>query len=422
MDRKVALIMADGCEEGEALTIADILRRAEIQCDLVGLESEVVTGAHDIIVRADSTMNKSLKDYDMVVLPGGYGGAEKMRDSKELISILQEMNNAGKWIAAICAAPIVLERAGILNGITFTCYPTTANAICDGEWKDEIVVRTGNIITSEGPATGYAFAYKLVEILGGNANAIKERMVYYNAFDEDGQHAACEPAVTDHVIRNIEKPKAAVLMAEGYEESETVQIVDLLRRSGMICDTFRFQEDEYVFSMQKMYVKSDKVFSDEIKDYDILIVPGGRTAGAKLIANESVTRMLQYFDENNKLIAGMCSGTTVLHAAGVLAKKTVTGYTGYADKLVGANFVEDVAVFDRSGVMVAASIWSLIIPAMEQTKKLGKFAFIPACVGFWLGTAFLLLLDSTIPHAEGPRSDFKIFLQPVSLYRQCRIF
>ena len=119
--------------------------------------------------------------------------------------------------------------------------------------------------------------------------------------------------------------KAAVLMIEGYEESETMQIVDLLRRAEIETHTFRFQEDPFVYSMQGMYVKADKVFSDEVMN------------------------MLRWFNDNNMLIAAMCSGTKVLEAAGVLKGKTVTGYTGYGEVLKSAGkFVEDVAVFDQN--------------------------------------------------------------------------
>ncbi len=143
--------------------------------------------------------------------------------------------------------------------------------------------------------------------------------------------------------------KAAVLMIEGYEESETMQIVDLLRRAEIETHTFRFQEDPFVYSMQGMYVKADKVFSDEVKDYDVIVVPGGRTAWQRFIGNEDVMNMLRWFNDNNKLIAAMCSGTKVLEAAGVLKGKTVTGYTGYGEVLKSAGkFVEDVAVFDQN--------------------------------------------------------------------------
>ncbi|MDO5110004.1 MAG: DJ-1/PfpI family protein, partial [Erysipelotrichaceae bacterium] len=76
---------------------------------------------------------------------------------------------------------------------------------------------------------------------------------------------------------------AAVMMIDGFEESETIQIVDLLRRAGVKADTFRFQEEPFVTGMQNLRVRSDKVFSDEVKDYDMIVVPGGRTCAAKFI-------------------------------------------------------------------------------------------------------------------------------------------
>ncbi len=142
--------------------------------------------------------------------------------------------------------------------------------------------------------------------------------------------------------------RAAVLMIEGYEESETIQIVDLLRRAGVETHTFRFQEDPFVLSMQGMYIKADKAFSDEVKEYDVIVVPGGRTAWERFINEPGVLDMIRWFDENGKLIAGMCSGTKVLKAAGVIAGKKVTGYTGYASVLEGAEFIEAPAVYDQN--------------------------------------------------------------------------
>ena len=100
--------------------------------------------------------------------------------------------------------------------------------------------------------------------------------------------------------------RAAVLMVEGYEESETMQVVDLLRRAEVETHTFRFQEDPFVRSMQGMFVKSDKVFSNEVRGYDAIIVPGGRTAATPLINNDQVMDTLRWFNEQGKLVCGMC--------------------------------------------------------------------------------------------------------------------
>ena len=108
--------------------------------------------------------------------------------------------------------------------------------------------------------------------------------------------------------------RVAVLMAEGYEEGETLTIVDLLRRGGLECHTFSFNE-EFVRGMHGMYVKADKYFNDEIKNYDMLVLPGGRPGGQNLLENQDVISLVQYFNEHHQYIAAMCSGTVVLEKA-----------------------------------------------------------------------------------------------------------
>ena len=184
--KKAAVLLAPGFEEGESLTIADILRRAEIQCDLVGF-SPVVEGAHQIEVQCDRVLDEfkaDAVDYDMVILPGGMPGAANLRDSDEVMDILHNMNKEQKFIAAMCAAPIALERAGLLDGKNFTAYVGYDEKIKAGNFQTDIVVKDGNVITSRGPATAYAFAYALVDELGGDSLAVKNRMVYFNAFEE----------------------------------------------------------------------------------------------------------------------------------------------------------------------------------------------------------------------------------------------
>lgn len=143
--------------------------------------------------------------------------------------------------------------------------------------------------------------------------------------------------------------KAAVLMMEGFEESETVQIVDLLRRAGVSVTKFCFHEDLWVHSMQGMDIRADEPFdAEKAKDCDIIIVPGGRTSWTKLMENSEVMDTLCWFNDHNKLIGAMCSGTKVVHAAGVMKGKTVTGYTGYDKVLTDAHFVDAPAVWDHN--------------------------------------------------------------------------
>lgn len=358
---KVAVIVAPGCEEGETLTIVDIMRRAEIDCDMVGLEGPEVAGTHHIAMRTNTVFDGSLDAYDMVVLPGGYGGSDAMRDHEGLLAALKAMDERGAWICAICAAPEALGRAGLLAGKHYTCYPGVVDQIENaGTWVDAPVVTDGNVITGQGPAFAYAFAYALVDALGVDSEVVKRRMVYYNAFDVEGGVPSWEteagrwPAPANEAAQPtpLNASKVAVLMPDGCEESETVQIMDLLMRAGLTCHSFHTGSEQWVPTMQDMTILADRAFSaGTVADYDVIIVPGGRTAAAPLIANAEVMATLRSFNEQGKLVCGMCSGTTVLEAAGVLAGKRATGYTGYGAKLTSATFVaNEVAVWDANVV------------------------------------------------------------------------
>ena len=175
---KVAVMLAPGFEECEALLTVDILRRAEIACDTLGLLAGEVPSARKIGVLADKLFEGTLEGYDAVVMPGGYGGATAMRDSDSFLEAVKALSARGDLVAAICAAPIGLDRAGLLEGKRFTCYPGVAPEIATGTWVDEIVVRDGNLLTSQGPASTFAFAYALVEALGGDAEPLRESMLY----------------------------------------------------------------------------------------------------------------------------------------------------------------------------------------------------------------------------------------------------
>ncbi len=178
--KKAAVILAPGYEEGEALMVVDIIRRGGFECDALGLLGEQVEGGHGIIALADKVFDGSLDGYDMVVLPGGMGGAVAMRDNDAFLEAVRKMDAEGKWVCAICAAPIALDRAGLLNGRTYTCFPTTAARIQapGSEWVDELVHVDGNRVYSQGPGTTFHFAYALVDALGGDGDALREGMLY----------------------------------------------------------------------------------------------------------------------------------------------------------------------------------------------------------------------------------------------------
>ena len=180
---KVAVILANGFEEIEALTVVDVLRRANITCHMVGFE-DTVTCSHAIQVQANRVFDGNLSEYDMIVLPGGMPGSAHLRDNEQLITELQKFEKIGKKVAAICAAPIALNQAGLLEGRNFTCYDGVQEQIANGHYHKETVVVDGNVITSRGPATALAFAYHLVETLGGDAESLRNGMLYTDLFEK----------------------------------------------------------------------------------------------------------------------------------------------------------------------------------------------------------------------------------------------
>ena len=131
-------MLAQGFEEIEALTVVDVLRRANITCDMVGFE-EQVTGSHAIQVKADRVFDGDLSDYDLIVLPGGMPGSAHLRDNPDLNSKIKAFEQEGKKLAAICAAPIALNQAGLLKNKQYTCYDGVQEQIPDG-----LSIRQGN--------------------------------------------------------------------------------------------------------------------------------------------------------------------------------------------------------------------------------------------------------------------------------------
>ena len=191
-EKRAAVLLADGFEEGESLFVIDILRRASIGCDSVSIDQEMVRGGHDIYVKADRIISKEIfDDYDLVVIPGGMPGAANLRDCELVIDWVKKFDEEKKYVAAICAGPMVLKQAGISAGRTLTSYPADKyrNMFADAQYIDDnaemeqMVVTDGNLITSRGPATTFPFAYKLVEVLGGNADALKNGMLYNALID-----------------------------------------------------------------------------------------------------------------------------------------------------------------------------------------------------------------------------------------------
>jgi len=170
---RILVPLADGFEEIEAICVIDILRRAEIEVVTAGLKDGLAEGSHKVKVLPDTTLEKiDYQDFDGLVLPGGSPGFINLGNDQRILNMAREMDRAGKCVAAICAAPSVLIKAGVLQGRTATVSPSgKAQVTACADFREDRVVVDGNLITSRAPGTALEFALKLVEVLAG-----KEKM------------------------------------------------------------------------------------------------------------------------------------------------------------------------------------------------------------------------------------------------------
>lgn len=167
--KTVLIPLAQGCEELEAVTIIDILRRAGITVVTAGLDDKPVKASRSVVLIPDTTLDEAIKQsFDMVVLPGGLPGADHLDNDSRIHKLLKDMQQQGKYVAAICAAPKVLANAGLLINKSATAYPGVLEKIPDLHLVDAPIVKDGQILTSRGPGTAMDFALELIETLIGN--------------------------------------------------------------------------------------------------------------------------------------------------------------------------------------------------------------------------------------------------------------
>jgi protein deglycase len=174
--KRVAVLLADGFEEVEAITPIDFLRRAEVEVIAVGVTGASVTGGHGIVVGSDVEMDQANDQFatslDGVVVPGGTAGAENIAGSEKAMTLIRHCLDSGKLVAAICAAPgVVLGGNGLLEGRRFTCYPGFESRAQNGRFSEDRVVVDGNLITSRGPGTAAEFSLAVIDYLVGEETA-----------------------------------------------------------------------------------------------------------------------------------------------------------------------------------------------------------------------------------------------------------
>jgi DJ-1 family protein len=161
------MILAPGFEELEAIGTADVLARLGITVTFAGLDSIKITGSHHFTIAAHHKLaDLSVSDFDGIILPGGLPGSTNLLDSELVIRWVKDMKCNNKITAAICAAPIVLAKAGVLTDGRFTMYPGFDSYLGGLKYTDALAEREGNVVTGKGPGAVFAFAAKIAEAAG----------------------------------------------------------------------------------------------------------------------------------------------------------------------------------------------------------------------------------------------------------------
>ena len=177
--KRAAIVLTTGFEEIEAIAPMDILRRAGVEVDIVGVTANVATGSHDLTISTDKELSKVMNElYDVLILPGGMPGAKLLKNHQEVQEFVKLHYDAGKIIAANCAAPIAIENSEALKNRHYTCYPGFEKQIADGHFTGDFVHQDGRVITGSGPAAAFEFSYIIVEALGIDSAPLREAMGY----------------------------------------------------------------------------------------------------------------------------------------------------------------------------------------------------------------------------------------------------
>ena len=180
----VYVLLGEGFEEAEAIVPVDLLRRAGVEVKLAGVTDKTVVSSHGICVMCDCTLREiDEENLTMLMLPGGLGGVEAIQESETALGIIQRAADRGAYLAAICAAPTVLARLGLLDRRQSVCYPGMEDQMLSAVvQKGESVVVDGHIITSEAAGSAFEFGLKLVEILtdAQTAGAVRQAVHYHH--------------------------------------------------------------------------------------------------------------------------------------------------------------------------------------------------------------------------------------------------
>lgn len=181
---KIMVFLSDGFEETECVAVVDLLKRAGIEVSFISTLNREVKGNHNITLVSDKMIWEidPINEFDGIFLPGGQPGVSNLLNQDIVINTVREFYRAGKYVCAICAAPLILEKAGLLGNKKFTCFPSVKKEIKSGGYQEEKVVADGNLITGKAMGVAIDMGLKMVEVFQGKEEALRlgKAIIYSN--------------------------------------------------------------------------------------------------------------------------------------------------------------------------------------------------------------------------------------------------
>ncbi|OEL24854.1 Protein DJ-1-like protein B [Dichanthelium oligosanthes] len=353
--KRVLVPVAAGTEPIEAAATADVLNRAGARvtvatADPAGDDGLVVEAAYGVKLVADARVAELEGEaFDLIALPGGMPGSVNLRDCKALEKMVKNHAENGGLYGAICAAPAVtLAYWGMLKGLKATCYPSfiekfTAEVIP----VNSRVVVDRNAVTSQGPGTAIEFALALVERLYG-----KEKMeevagpLYVRP-----QHGV---AYTIEELNSVEwkctgTPQVLVPVANGSEEMEAINLIDVLRRAGVNVTVASVEEKLQIVTRRHKFNLIADIMLDEATDmqFDLIVMPGGLQGAQKFASTKKLVDLLKKQAESNKPYGAICASPAyVLEPHGLLKGKKATAFPPMSHVLTDKSACKDMVVVD----------------------------------------------------------------------------
>lgn len=347
--KKVLVPIAFGSDETEFVTLVNVFSKGGALVTVASVEQDMqIECSSGVKLVADAFISDCESQiFDLVVLPGGMPGSERLRDCKILRKITEAHVKEGRLCGAVCDSPaVVLETWGLLKGCQATCHPSLMDQLSSAVAVDSSIQVDGTVTTSQGPGLTLHFAFSIAEQLFGKK--VLDEMLLRSMVPRGWNK--CEVAkeeynVDDWSLQNI--PQVLVPIANGSDEMEIVVVVDVLRRAKVNVLVASIEDSLEIVAARGTKIVSDQLIKDAIlSNYDLIHLPGGWYGAQRLGSSEQLIEFLREHAESNKVYGAICASAVMLDTKGLLKGKKATTHPHYSSKLSDQSSVNVRVVID----------------------------------------------------------------------------